>query len=201
MAPRWKLFTIVGLVALIADQVTKLWARGALPTITIPDGRIYGRPVPVIENFFDWRLSFNPGSAFSLFGEMSGARVFLSVIGVVAVLGILWMVRQARSDQRRLVWALGLLAGGAVGNLVDRIYFGVVTDFVVWKYHDTEWPTFNVADVALVIGVGLLFLDMIKDARTQVPAGEAAESGEAPAGGKAVAGRAAAAGKGSARRR
>lgn len=167
MPRRWKIFTLVGLVSLIADQITKVWARSALPTNTLPDGRSYGQAVPVIENFFDWRLSFNPGSAFSLFGDMSGARVFLSLIGIVAVAGIFWMMHKARNDQTRLAWALGLLVGGAVGNLVDRIYSGEVTDFVVWKYYDKEWPTFNVADVALVIGVGLLFLDMIKDARAQ----------------------------------
>lgn len=167
MSSRWKLFTLVGLVSLIADQATKIWARHALPSFTTPDGRTYGKAVPVVENFFDWRLSFNPGSAFSLFGEMSGARIFLSIIGLIAVGGILWMVHKANDDQRRLTWALGLVAGGAIGNLVDRIAFGEVTDFVVWKYYDKEWPTFNIADVALVIGVGLLFLDMARESRVQ----------------------------------
>ena len=194
MSRRWKLFTIVGLVTLIADQATKIWARNALPSFTTPEGRTYGKTVPVIENFFDWRLSFNPGSAFSLFGEMSGARIFLSVIGLIAVGGILWMVHKARADQGRLIWALGLVAGGAVGNLVDRIAFGEVTDFVVWKYYDTEWPTFNVADVALVIGVGLLFLDMARDSR--VPEGQE----DAPASDQGKNRRAASPGKGKKRK-
>jgi signal peptidase II len=70
------------------------------------------------------------------------------------------MLRKARTDQRVLHWALALVAGGAIGNLIDRIYFGVVTDFVLWHYHEHEWPVFNVADIVLVVGVGLMFIDI-----------------------------------------
>jgi signal peptidase II len=156
MSRRWKLFLLVGPLTMIFDQVTKIWARHSLPTT--PEG--YGIPQVVIDGYWDWRLSHNPGSAFGLFGDTSGARIFLSIVGLIAVGAILWMLKKATDDQRRLAVALGLVAGGAVGNLIDRIGFGVVTDFVVWKYKTHEWPTFNVADVALVVGVGLLFLDL-----------------------------------------
>jgi signal peptidase II len=177
MQRRWKIFLFIGFLTLVADQITKVWAR-TLPAQLAPNGQRYGVAQPVIENFFDWRLSFNKGSAFSLFGEMSGARVFLTVVGVAAVLIILYMLHRARNDQTRLIYALGLVAGGAIGNLIDRIAFGQVTDFVVWKYYDKEWPTFNVADVALVIGVGLLFLDMIKETRAEAQAVKAARAGK-----------------------
>jgi signal peptidase II len=166
MPRRWNIFLLIGFVTLIADQVTKVWARAELPTMVASNGQRYGVAQPVIENFFDWRLSFNKGSAFSLFGEMSGARVFLSVVGIAAVLIMLYMLHRARNDQTRLIYALGMVAG-AIGNLVDRIAFGQVTDFIVWKYYEKEWPTFNIADVALVIGVGLLFLDMGKEVRAE----------------------------------
>ncbi len=156
MSRRWKLFLIVAPVTILLDQLTKLWARHSLPTN--PDG--YGIPRTVISNFWDWRLSHNPGSAFGLFGGTGGARIFLTIVGVIAVIAISMMLRKASDKQVRLTVALGLVAGGAIGNLIDRIVFGVVTDFVVWKYYDHEWPTFNVADVALVIGVALLFLDI-----------------------------------------
>lgn len=175
MQRRWKIFLFIGFLTLVADQITKVWAR-TLPAQLAPNGQRYGVAQPVVENFFDWRLSFNKGSAFSLFGEMSGARVFLTVIGVAAVLIILYMLHRARNDQTRLIYALGLVAGGAIGNLIDRIAFGQVTDFIVWKYYDTEWPTFNIADVALVIGVGLLFLDMIKETRAEAKAVKAARA-------------------------
>jgi signal peptidase II len=156
LARRWKLFLVVGAVTMVADQLSKVWARASLPT----DERGWGISVEVIENFWAWRLSYNTGSAFGLFHSVSGARVFLTIIGLGAIGAILWMVKQARDDQRRLVVALGLVGGGALGNIFDRLAFGKVTDFVVWKYHTTEWPTFNIADAALVIGVGLLFLDV-----------------------------------------
>jgi len=172
MPRRWKLFLIIAFVTLIADQVTKYWARETLPVIKgpqvteceIPEDivahRCYGKEDWVLGENAGWRLAFNPGSAFGLFNSASGARVFLSIVGVLAVGGMLWMLRKAREDQRALIWALGLVAGGAVGNLIDRVYYGVVTDFALLKYGTKEWPVFNVADVALVVGVGLMFLDI-----------------------------------------
>jgi signal peptidase II len=168
MSRRWKIFLIVGLLSLVADQVTKLWARHSLPT--------GGLSVEVIPNFWAWRLSHNPGAAFGIFSNTDNARIFLTLIGIVAVLAIGWMVKKAREDQTRLSVALGLVVGGAVGNLMDRVAFGKVTDFVVWKYHDIEWPTFNVADVTLVIGVGLLFIDMSVEARREAQEARAAKA-------------------------
>jgi signal peptidase II len=184
MSRRWKIFLVVGVLSLVADQITKIWARGALPTVPGPGGRTYGLPVEVIPNFWDWRLSHNPGAAFGLFSSTDTARIFLSVIGILAIFAIFWMVKKAREDQTRLSVALGLVAGGAIGNLVDRIAFGVVTDFVVWKYHDTEWPTFNVADVTLVIGVALLFIDMGKEARLEAQQARAEQAHKAADTGK-----------------
>ena len=99
-------------------------------------------------------------SAFGLFHSQNGARVFLSIVGVAAVFGMMWMLKKAREDQKALIWALGLVAGGAVGNLIDRVYYGVVTDFALLAAGKNEWPVFNVADIALVVGVGLMFLDI-----------------------------------------
>jgi signal peptidase II len=127
----------------------------------------HGDAVRVLGSFWDWRLSMNPGSAFGLFSSQEGARIGLSIVGIVAVFGMLWMLRKARSDQRILHWALALVAGGAVGNLIDRIYFGVVTDFILWHYQRHEWPVFNVADVVLVVGVGLMFIDIQKEGRRE----------------------------------
>ena len=172
-APKWKIFWIVSILSLIADQVTKIWARAELPVrpvgCEVPEDIIihkcFGTPVTVIEGFWDWRLSMNPGSAFGLFGSLgpSVTRILLSVIGVAAVIGMVYMLKKSRPDQRVLHWALAFVAGGAVGNLIDRIYFSVVTDFILWKYKTHEWPVFNIADVVLVIGVGLMFIDIQKE--------------------------------------
>ena len=171
MPRRYKIFLLVASLTFAADQLSKLWAR----TLPWDEHRGVGIARPVIENFFDWRLSYNTGSAFGLFRSVGGARIFLTVVGIVAVVAILWMLRAARDDQRRFSWALGLVAGGAVGNVLDRLLFGKVTDFVVWKWHSHEWPTFNVADAALCVGVGLLFLDIGKETK-KAPADTAADT-------------------------
>jgi signal peptidase II len=160
---RWKWFAAFSLITLALDQVTKLWARHGLPV----DSRGIGKSVAVIENFFDWRLSYNTGSAFGLFSSVTGARIFLTIVGVVALGAIAWMVHKGKNDQPRLMVGLGLVGGGAIGNVIDRVAFGKVTDFVVWKWYSHEWPTFNVADAALCVGVGLLFLDLGKQAKEE----------------------------------
>lgn len=173
---KWKLFYIVGAVSLVLDQVTKIWARASLPVIghgtganghcQIPDDIIHrmcgGQPVTVINGYWEWRLSMNPGSAFGLFGGIGPeiTRWFLSAIGIAAVFGMIMMMRRAKAEQKVLHLALALVAGGAVGNLIDRVIFSVVTDFVLWKYKTHEWPVFNVADVVLVVGVILMFFDI-----------------------------------------
>ncbi|HEY1554204.1 MAG TPA: signal peptidase II [Kofleriaceae bacterium] len=168
---KWTVFAVVTVLSLVADQVTKIWARASLPVnphgCAIPDdfktGHCGGVAKTVIDGFWDWRLSMNPGSAFGLFSSQNGARVFLSIVGIAAVIYMLFMLRRSRADQKVLHVALGLVAAGAIGNLIDRIYFGVVTDFILWHWHEHEWPVFNVADVVLVVGVGLMFIDIQKE--------------------------------------
>lgn len=195
---RWKLFGIVALLNLIADQVTKIWSRAALADTVHPTGyggngacsipydlipavmvkgkggtehliaRCDSDTVKFLGDFWSWKLSMNTGSAFGLFGSSpTAARVFLSVVGVLAVAGMIYMLKKSRADQRVLHWALAFVAGGAVGNLIDRMYFGAVTDMVSWDLKFMRWPTFNVADVSLVIGVGLMFIDIQKEGKRE----------------------------------
>ncbi|MBA3541394.1 MAG: signal peptidase II [Deltaproteobacteria bacterium] len=176
---KWMIFLVVGFLSMFADQATKIWARAELPTqhnvpgvtCVIPEDIVThacgGVPTTVIDGFWYHRLSMNPGSAFGLFSSQGSARIFLSIVGIIAVFGMVWMLKKARTDQRVLHWALGFVVGGAVGNLIDRIYYGVVTDFVLWKYKTHEWPVFNIADVVLVVGVGLMFIDIQKEGRRE----------------------------------
>ena len=151
MQRRWKIYAGIAFLAALADQLTKLWARSALPV----DGAGRGVRVSVVENFFDLVLAHNTGAAFSLLADQSGGRVLLSVLGVVGVGAITWMAARARPDQTGLVAALGLMAGGAIGNLVDRIRLGTVTDFVLWRCYEHTWPVFYVADVCLSVAIGI----------------------------------------------
>lgn len=179
MQKKWLILIVVGVLSIVADQGTKIWARHSLPVIghgtnngtcVIPEDMAVvpplcgGQAVTLIDGFWDWRLSMNHGSAFGLFANSPNvARWFLSLVGIGAVIAMLLMMKKARADQTILHYALALVVGGAVGNLIDRMYFGVVTDFVLWHYHAKEWPVFNVADVVLVVGVGLMFIDIQKE--------------------------------------
>ena len=151
LARRYKVFLIVSLVVVVIDQVTKWIARARLE---------FGRPVAVIQGYFDWRLSYNKGSAFGMFSSTTGARIFLTIVGIAACAFIVHVLRKAEDWQKWFTTALALVAGGAVGNVIDRLLDGKVTDFVVWKVGTTEWPAFNVADAALVAGVVIMFLDL-----------------------------------------
>lgn len=151
MAAKFRWFVIAFVLALSFDQGSKLWARQSLKPI-------YPSVKTVIPGFFDLRYSENPGSAFGLFRGVPGARYLLFVIGIVALFIVFNILRKAKPEARRLGLELGLLAGGALGNVVDRILYARVTDFIVWRVGTHEWPTFNIADAALVLGViGLLF--------------------------------------------
>jgi signal peptidase II len=151
---RYILFGLLAPLSLFLDQWTKHWARTDL---------VFGHKVPVIEGFWYWQLSYNKGSAFGLFGSSVWSWIILSVIGVVASGAILVMLVKATDRQKWMVAALALVFSGAIGNVIDRFRFQKVTDFVLWEVGSFSWPVFNVADVALVIGVVILFFDVGKE--------------------------------------
>jgi signal peptidase II len=168
-------FAVILVATLAADQGTKAWAR-TLPVhpagCVRPDGLLAGRcigmPQPVVDGYWDWELAYNPGVAFSTFASFAGntgMRVLLLVIALVALAGITLLALRARPDERLKRIAYALVAGGALGNLIDRLREGAVTDFVRWRIHEHRWPIFNVADAALLIGVVLLLLDGLRTRR------------------------------------
>jgi signal peptidase II len=151
---KYLLFGIFGAISLFFDQWTKALARAYLR----PRGAY--NPKVVIQNFFDLRYAENPGVAFSMLQEIPGGRVILTLLAVAAFLLVLVYLRKTPNESTRLHIALGLVGGGAIGNLIDRVLYARVTDFIVWKYYQHDWPVFNVADAALCVGVGLMILDM-----------------------------------------
>ena len=154
MMPRKVVFFLIALVlALGLDQASKVWARSTLKPIQ-PDA------IVVVPGYFDLHYSENTGSAFGLFRSMPGGRYFLGAIGILALGLVFAYLKKAPNELGRLGGELGLLAGGALGNIYDRVVYGKVTDFILWKVGTHHWPTFNIADAALVIGVIGLFFDM-----------------------------------------
>jgi signal peptidase II len=142
-----------------------------------------GRAVKVIESFFHLRYVENPGAAWGFLAEADDAfrGPFFMAISVTAVIFILWVFRRVQPWQRLLSAALALVLGGAIGNLIDRVRFGRVVDFIDWHYEDRfRWPTFNVADAAITVGVVLLVFDAILAWARQRRAKRSGAEGTAP---------------------
>jgi signal peptidase II len=160
------IFVAIVLVSFAFDQGSKAWAR-TLPVqparCDVPADlvahRCGGVPQPVIEGFWDWELAMNTGVAFSTFQGGTGGQLILGLIAVIALVAIGVAGARTRPDQRMKRVAYAVIAGGALGNLTDRIHHRAVTDFVRWHLHDHMWPIFNVADALLLIGVALLLLE------------------------------------------
>jgi signal peptidase II len=122
--------------------------------------------VKVIPGFFSLTYVRNPGAAFGILAGASGAwrTIFFVTVSLAALVVIAALVRKT-ADRLPLI-AFSLIGGGAVGNLIDRVRFGEVVDFVEWYYRSFHWPTFNIADSAITAGVALLAVDMLFERRT-----------------------------------
>ncbi|MEW9899181.1 signal peptidase II [Chitinivorax sp. PXF-14] len=142
----------LALVVIVLDQLTKLWVDSALH---------YGQVIPVLPSF-NLVLAYNKGAAFSFLAQESGwQRHLFSLIAVVASGAIVWVLRR-HHENRLLSLALSLILGGALGNLIDRVAYGHVVDFIQVYYSSYFWPAFNVADSAITVGAVLLVLDSLK---------------------------------------
>jgi signal peptidase II len=120
---------------------------------------IYGfRPSVEVLPFFDLVVVWNYGISFGMFNTGSSASAYLfGGLALAIVAGLLWWLRNAENGT--VVVALGLVAGGAVGNVVDRFRFGAVFDFFDFHVLGYHWPAFNVADAGITVGVACLFYD------------------------------------------
>lgn len=141
---------VLAAVVIGLDQYTKALASAELQ---------YRVPVE-ITSWFDLMLAHNTGAAFSFLASAGGwQRWFLAGVAlVVSVVVGVWLTRLKRSEQL-LGIALGLVLGGGLGNLIDRVSLGYVVDFISWHYNDWYWPAFNIADSAICVGAVLLVWD------------------------------------------
>ncbi len=148
------------------DQTTKAWAVSRLR---------FGEDISVIPGFLNFAYAQNTGVAFSMLDDHGDVgRWGLSAVAVFAgVLVLYFFWRTPRSDDR-VLGALALLLAGIIGNVTDRIRLGFVVDFIDVQFDSWHYPTFNVADMAIVIGAGLLILDMVwsKKRITEAPEAE-----------------------------
>ena len=139
----------IALAVVLFDQFTKTLIVG---NFELGDSRF-------VTSFFNVVRVHNTGAAFSFLRDASGwQRWFFIGLGTLAAGVIVWMLHR-HSAQRLFSWALALILGGAVGNVIDRLLHGYVVDFIQVHYAGWAFPSFNVADSAITIGAGLLILD------------------------------------------
>lgn len=142
----------IALVIIVFDQITKS---------AVTDGFYEGEILP-LASFFNLTLRYNTGAAFSMFADQEGWQVWFlgGVAGVVSIAIVVWIARLPK-DKWLESLALGLILGGAVGNLYDRIMLRKVVDFIEFHYAGYFFPAFNVADSAITVGAILLIIDAI----------------------------------------
>ena len=147
-ARRW--YVLAGVVIML-DQLSK-WV--VLKNIGFGE-TIYVAP------FWNWVLAFNPGAAFSFLADQPGWQRWLFSALALAVSGWLAIMLRQHPQQKLLSLALSLVMGGALGNVIDRIRFGAVVDFIQWHAAGYYWPAFNIADSAITIGAILLVIEQL----------------------------------------
>lgn len=151
--PRW---ISLALLVVVLDQLSKYWALTQLD---------YGVPVPVMP-ILDWTLLFNTGGAFSMLSRAGGWQMwFFLAISVLAALLILWLLWRLEEQDHLTGYALTLILGGDLGNLLDRARLGHVVDFIHFHYRDWYFAAFNLADSAITLGAALLLLQIAQQWR------------------------------------
>jgi signal peptidase II len=173
--PTFRFFGIVAAVSLVLDVSTKAWAE-----ITLMQQNALPRTIELVKEHLAFTLAYNPGGAWGLFQHHSEyvRRPFFLAVSLLAIAFIINLYGRLTPGQRALKWGLPLVLGGALGNLSDRIVRSNVIDFIDYQANWIEqmnrfvakvvkgwsitnhWPTFNVADIAICVGVGLMAVDM-----------------------------------------
>jgi signal peptidase II len=153
------LLLAVGVIAL--DQAAKLYLDHAFA---------YGERLHLLP-FFDLTLVYNRGAAFSFLATEAGwQRWAFTALGIGAAVVIVWLLRRNAATQPRFALALVLIMGGALGNVIDRLAYGHVIDFLLFYWKDWYFPAFNLADSAITCGAALLVLDELLRSKRPRPA-------------------------------
>ena len=142
----------IATIIILLDQITKITAVRMLA---------YGESVTVT-SFFNFVHVYNKGAAFSFLANHSGwQRYFFTILGLAASAFIIYLLYK-HAGQRLFSWALALILGGAIGNVIDRVLYGYVIDFLDFHVAGWHWPAFNIADSAICIGAVLFVYDELR---------------------------------------
>jgi signal peptidase II len=149
---------LLSIAIIAADLLSKHWASNNLTLYSSQE----------ITSWLNFHLAHNRGAAFSFLHDADGWQrwFFSSVSSIVSVILLVWLWQTPR-DAWRQALALSLVLGGAIGNLVDRLYLGYVVDFIDVHYAGWHWPAFNIADAAITVGIFLLVIDGLIPRKTK----------------------------------
>ncbi len=158
---------LISTFVVVADQITKIIADRSIELYE----QIYVLPV------FNWTLHYNKGAAFSFLSNAGGwQRYFLTGISaVVSIVLIIWLARLLKTE-KVMTWALALILGGAVGNLIDRVIYGHVIDFIEVHWKTAYFPSFNIADAGITVGTILLLWATFTEGREEQATGPSNET-------------------------
>lgn len=150
--------TWISAVVVLFDQITKIIAHKSLTLFA---------PKIIIPNYFNISLAYNEGAAFSFLASAGGWQRWFFIILTVAVSAlVIYWLKNLKEDEKMAAVGFALILGGAIGNLIDRVYLGKVIDFIQVHYQNIYyWPTFNIADSAITLGAAILIADGIAGAR------------------------------------
>ena len=148
----------ISIFVVVFDQITKVIADRSI--------ELYQQieVLPVL----NWTLHYNAGAAFSFLSTAGGWQRYLltGISAVVSVVLLIWLARLLKSE-RVMIWALALILGGAVGNLIDRVIYGYVIDFIQFHWNESYFPSFNIADSAITVGTILLLWATFTEGREE----------------------------------
>jgi len=152
-------FVWVSLVVVLADQLTKFWILANFQEYQVVE----------VWPVFNLTLVYNTGAAFSFLADAGGwQRYLFAGLALVVSLILFFWLKGMQAQERLTAWAVALVLGGAVGNLIDRLVYGKVVDFLQWHWEHHYFPTFNLADSAITLGVILLLIDtFLPDRKSQ----------------------------------
>jgi signal peptidase II len=143
---------LIVFIGLVIDRITKMWALNRLTE---------GRDIVIIENLFGFSYLENRGAAFGIF---QNKVLPLAIVTSAVILGMIYYLVKYKLASKLLRYSLALIISGAIGNLIDRFAYKYVVDFILWHYKDVYYfPTFNVADMLVVVGTFLLAICILKD--------------------------------------
>jgi len=142
----------LSLLVIVLDQITKQWAERSF--------ELYER-LPVTD-FFNLTLAYNRGAAFSFLADAGGWQQFFFIgLAVVVCVYLVFFLRSLKSSQWPLALGVVMIIGGAIGNVIDRLIYGHVIDFLDFYVNNWHWPAFNLADSAITLGVVLFLWDSV----------------------------------------